>query len=713
MEDQDSNLTAIFEALDAGGYDDVLVLDKDSSEEALTARRRELITAISDHQDLNVSELADVVDRQVSAVSRDLEILYKCNIISFENSGRSKTPILNHQTIMTRPFSVNDCSGEELDTVMSDLNSKSQSEFEGHEDDNQLEASGDIRSETASTVLTTKVASDESLDTTDGFELITDEYIDDIIKKLEAVEEWKLISKGEYSNVYKIIRNDDLPSVIKIPRNPENERAVKLISAEKNSLLRFGPQTNIPNLLSSGDEPVPWIEMEFISGETLEESDPLTIERATQILQMLFQTLERAHDNDTPHGDIKPGNIMVPQNSEATAKVIDWGTGLAYQDSISTVAFTPAYAPPEVHRSTESADAGDSIDYKLVDVYQMGLLAYEVLTGERPYFNAGFQSTQTIVGSSQPWFDDDHQPLPPSFVNQSLPEALDQVLLRAMSTDPLERYESIAELNQAFTAKVEESNLAANDAVCVPTINRESIFENSEELAEIYCRFAKSMGDKGDSETAQKYFEVAIENAPDNPEIHRVYADYLQTIGELEPAGSEYRKALTLDPENAGIHNNYANLLQKQGDYNKAEEHYKKAIELDPEGVEPQNNLAVLKTEEDDPEQAEEWFETLLESAVDQSEIYNNYANLLTHKGEPEKALDMYEQAIELDQYNAEAYYNLANLYKTLDNTEKAREYYEKGRELDNSLPPAKFSSLLKNQPVDPNSTTQTTVAAM
>lgn len=90
----------LLQALETAGYDDVLLLDTESFRTVFTERRDELLDAITNADGLSVGELADRLDRQQSAVSRDLDVLFEHAVIDYDRDGRRKIPTVRHETVL-------------------------------------------------------------------------------------------------------------------------------------------------------------------------------------------------------------------------------------------------------------------------------------------------------------------------------------------------------------------------------------------------------------------------------------------------------------------------------------------------------------------------------------------------------------------------------------------------------------------------------------
>jgi tetratricopeptide (TPR) repeat protein len=178
-----------------------------------------------------------------------------------------------------------------------------------------------------------------------------------------------------------------------------------------------------------------FIVMTYYDGETLTqriERGPVTVEEALEIAVQVAEGLGKAHAQGITHRDIKPANIMITR--EGVAKIVDFGLAKLAGQSVVTRAGstvgTYAYMSPEQAR-------GETVDGR-TDVWSLGVTLYEMLTGRRP-FQGDYD--QALVYSIL-----NEDPPTASSVNSSIPAALTQVIQRAMSKDPQERYQTMEEL---------------------------------------------------------------------------------------------------------------------------------------------------------------------------------------------------------------------------------------------------------------------------
>lgn len=201
----------------------------------------------------------------------------------------------------------------------------------------------------------------------------------------------------------------------------------------------------------------PYMVMELLSGPSLADEialqAPMPPARVAAIVGEVAAGLQLAHDRGITHRDLKPANIVRHryETGEGVYKVIDFGLAVVKSARDSTRLTDPnlfigtmAYAAPE-------QILGDPIT-AAADVHAMGVIAYEMLTGSRPFDAADRITLLNQVLTVRP--------LEPTRRDATLPPAVDQVLLRALAKDPTERWPSISDLANALEAAVGASQPA-------------------------------------------------------------------------------------------------------------------------------------------------------------------------------------------------------------------------------------------------------------
>jgi eukaryotic-like serine/threonine-protein kinase len=212
---------------------------------------------------------------------------------------------------------------------------------------------------------------------------------------------------------------------------------------------------NHPNCISVVDygrspEGITYIVMEFIAGQTLEaiiaKEHPLTRERVTDIVLQVLAALTEAHGLGILHRDLKPENILVQQlrTHGELAKVLDFGIAKLMDSnaggpgltSAGMVCGTPEYMSPEQAR-------GQKLDARS-DLYAVGAILYQMLAGRPP-----FESDSAVEILHKHLHE---QPLAPSRLLGTQPDALETVCLQALAKDPAERYASAQEFRERIIA---------------------------------------------------------------------------------------------------------------------------------------------------------------------------------------------------------------------------------------------------------------------
>ncbi|HLM05650.1 MAG TPA: Stk1 family PASTA domain-containing Ser/Thr kinase [Blastococcus sp.] len=182
----------------------------------------------------------------------------------------------------------------------------------------------------------------------------------------------------------------------------------------------------------------PYIVMEYVEGGTLRDvlrrEGRLSPERAMSLAADICGALDFSHRNGIVHRDVKPGNVMI--TPQGTVKVMDFGIARAVSDSAATMTSTAAVIGTAQYLSPEQA-RGESVDARS-DVYSMGCLLYELVTGAPP-----FTGDSPVSVAYQHVRED---PRLPSSINPQVPADLDAILLKAMSKNPANRYQSAADM---------------------------------------------------------------------------------------------------------------------------------------------------------------------------------------------------------------------------------------------------------------------------
>jgi serine/threonine protein kinase len=180
------------------------------------------------------------------------------------------------------------------------------------------------------------------------------------------------------------------------------------------------------------DEPTqtPYLVMEFLEGQPLDKvlaKGSVPLPRACAWVGEIASALHVAHRRGVIHGDIKPANILILDDGRV--KLTDFGMArLASHDKKDTPLLgTPAYwCPEQILGRPQDARS---------DIFSLGVVLYEMVTGKRPFDSDSLQGICTRVLSSKP--------LPVSQVNPSVPKPFDAIVAKTLEKDPVHRYQSV------------------------------------------------------------------------------------------------------------------------------------------------------------------------------------------------------------------------------------------------------------------------------
>ncbi|MFH1417218.1 MAG: serine/threonine-protein kinase [Planctomycetota bacterium] len=273
----------------------------------------------------------------------------------------------------------------------------------------------------------------------------------------QRVGAWKLVRRiaaGGMGTVYEAIRDDgqyEHRAAIKLIRpgirfdEPRHRlKVIRQFRDEQQHLANLD-HPNIAKLLDGGttEDGLPYIVIEYVQGVPITkycEEHGLTPADRLRLLLPICRALQHAHGKLIAHRDLKPSNILVSTgDGQPTPRLLDFGIAQVLKDktredgdkitSMGLLPMTPDYASPEQIR-------GEPISI-VSDVYSLGVVLYEVLTGHLPHEDARFTAE---------WILSDQVAKPPSRVRRSISRDIDTIVLKAMDKSPARRYQSVGSL---------------------------------------------------------------------------------------------------------------------------------------------------------------------------------------------------------------------------------------------------------------------------
>ncbi len=221
------------------------------------------------------------------------------------------------------------------------------------------------------------------------------------------------------------------------PEFERDEEFVRRFSHEAKAAAQVAHE-NIVNMLDVGFDGVPYIVMEFVRGQTLKDLirsvGSIPQRQAVAMALRILAALDHAHRNNIVHRDIKPQNILVDENG--MIKVADFGIARLTTSATMTATGDGSFFGSVHYISPEQA-RGEKADEKS-DLYSVGVVLYEMLTGQVPFDSESAVSIAIKHIGETPRSIRELKP--------ELPRALEQILQKALSKDPADRYQSASEM---------------------------------------------------------------------------------------------------------------------------------------------------------------------------------------------------------------------------------------------------------------------------
>ena len=370
----------------------------------------------------------------------------------------------------------------------------------------------ELRNEVAELLASYEDAGDEFLDRPDrdgsalaAFDSVLDPLIGKLVGPYRIVKE---VGQGGMGSVYRAERADDLykreVAVKIIRRGMNNEFIARRFRRERQALAALD-HPNVARLIDGGitESGLPYFVMEFIEGKPIDaycDEHELDTKARLRMFVQVCAGVQAAHDRKIVHRDIKPGNILV--DAKACPKLLDFGIAKILDPDLSTQMLdptatvlrlmTPEYASPE-------QVIGDDIT-SASDVYSLGVLLYELLTGHRPYrmkrrspheiaqviCDTEPDRPSTIVGRTEvvtrglspavtvtPEFVCKARGTRPEELRRILTGDLDNIILTAMRKEPLRRYTCASDLGNDIVRYLEGRPVAARNDSLVYRVSKQ------------------------------------------------------------------------------------------------------------------------------------------------------------------------------------------------------------------------------------------------
>jgi len=253
----------------------------------------------------------------------------------------------------------------------------------------------------------------------------------DLKSLLSRYSDVSLIGEGGFGKVYRARRRDGTWVALKVPHVLSEESGRVFI--REVSVWRELRHANIVRLYEANLYPYPYIEMELCDRSLEDLRKPIHWEEVARLSFEIAEGLRYAHSRGIIHRDLKPSNILLKGSKP---KISDWGLAKVLTESRSTtgMVFTPYYAAPE----QISPSRFGRVDER-TDIWQLGVLMYELVTGRLPFDGSDFVEVAGRVTMEEP--------VPPSKLNPEV-KPIEPMIMKCLTKGKEGRYRSLEELQR-------------------------------------------------------------------------------------------------------------------------------------------------------------------------------------------------------------------------------------------------------------------------
>ena len=302
-----------------------------------------------------------------------------------------------------------------------------------------------------------------------------------------------LIGQGGMADVYKA-KDTILNRIvaIKVLRDKLSGDAMALVrfQREASAASRLS-HPNVVDIYDVGEyEGMHYIVMEYIRGRTLKDliaqRGALDVDEAIGIMKQLISAIDHAHDHNIIHRDIKPQNVLV--KDDGTIKITDFGIAMALNSTqltqTNSVMGSVHYLPPE-----QASGKGSTIRS---DIYSMGILFYEILTGTLPF--KGDNAVEIALKQMRDEIPSVRKK------NPAIPQSVENVILKATAKNPKNRYSDAKEMHADLLTVLNDDRI--NEAKLVFKYPEHEVDENTKTISTIKTKTDQKLKNEDNEEVA-------------------------------------------------------------------------------------------------------------------------------------------------------------------------------------------------------------------
>jgi len=326
------------------------------------------------------------------------------------------------------------------------------------------------------------------------------------------------------------------------------------------------------------DDGLPYLVTEYASGGSLRDllrnrsPQPLSINEAISIISQVGAALHYAHQQGVIHHDLKPENILF--NNRGDALLADFGIAIvlttATLEQVTEVNGTPAYMAPEQFQGKASRRS---------DQYSLGCIAYELVTGRKPFI-----APDAISLGLKHMHE---SPIPPTRLNPDLSPQVEYVILKTLEKRRINRYHDVLTFMQ-------ELQDFPSTQISTTTIRQVNSRTQATKTKEQYSNEGIRLSSIRLFREALEAYEQALRLDPHFADAYFGKGNAFYFLGQYEEALHAYEHAIHLAPHNAAYHNNKGGALYALGRYREALAAYEQALRISPGWISAQRGRSLV-----------------------------------------------------------------------------------------------------------------------
>ncbi|ABW67382.1 serine/threonine-protein kinase [Desulfosudis oleivorans] len=464
-----------------------------------------------------------------------------------------------------------------------------------------------------------------------------------------------LLCETKLSRLYKVFdQRHNRVAILKLALadNAKEESAALTLRKEAGLLSRLS-HPGIISLYDHGEhDHQPYLVAEFVEGHSLimERRERPDMGRVLSVVMAVARALAYLHQHNILHLDVKPENILIDgRRTPPMPKLCDFGMALVIEKNAPPPPPHRRIGGTAVYMAPEHA-LGRALDGR-TDLYSLGVVLFELLTEEKPFY--GITPTATAIMHVQA------QPPPPRLYNPEIPPALEAIVLKAIAKNPDHRFSGLEHFIAALApiASRMQARPPEPPVMDAGTLTRAD--------AEKFLR-------AGRPDRAIAVYRDMLTRNPADFQCHHRLGGILYRQGRFQAAIRHLQAAIAVNNQQAELHKDLGRALSRTGQNENAVAAFQKALALNPDNLSILLDLGRQYNRQKQPEAAEPYFARALAAHPTSLAAYNGLAHTKQVLGKTAEAITLFQKALALAPDQPELHYNLGTAHLAIQETAAA-----------------------------------------